>query len=103
MLSSIVSRRALPTVARHTAVRAMSSEPAELALLEQLLKQAKDRQAAAAAAEAAANASAGPRFQVQTFNAISPVGVKRFPEKTFMMTGSSGPVPAGVDDEPHSI
>jgi hypothetical protein len=59
----------LRTAARpvtRVARRALSTgDTAELALLEQLLKQAKDRNAAIAAAEAAANASAGPRFQIQ--------------------------------------
>merc|ERR1719460_2153716 len=88
-----VGRRALST----------SGDTAELALLEQLLKTAKDRQQAQAAAEVAANASAGPRFQIQTFNAISPIGLKKFPKQQFALTGSSGDLPAGVDNEPHSI
>jgi len=97
----------LRTAARpvtRVARRALSTgDTAELALLEQLLKQAKDRNAAIAAAEAAANASAGPRFQIQTFNAISPIGLKKFPDKSFMLTGSSGSVPDGVPDEAHAI
>jgi len=80
-----------------------SASGAELALLEQLMKQAKDRAAAEKAAEAAAAAGGGPRFQVQTFNAISPVGLKSFPSGNFLLTGSSGAVPDGVPDEPHAI
>ena len=83
--------------------RGMSSTSAELALLEQLMKQAKDREAKAKAQAAAEAASGGPKFQIQTFNAISPVGLKAFPEKSFMLTGSSGTVPEGMEDEPHSI
>merc|ERR1719182_213125 len=92
-------------VARTARVRALSTQQsgAELELLEALLKQAKQRKAAEAAAEAAANASAGPRFQVQTFNAISPIGLKGFPEKNFALTGSSGKLPNGVDEEPHAV
>ena len=101
-------------IARHTlrlarpalAARALSTAPktaAELDLLEQLLNQAKARQAAAEAAEKAEAAAGGPRFQVQTFNAISPVGLKAFPDKQFLKTGSSGPVPDGVSDEPHAV
>ena len=98
--ATATTRRFAP---RQLAVRALSSSSKELELLEALLKQAKEREAAAAAAEAAANASAGPRFQIQTFNAISPVGLKRFPDKQFMLTGSSGSVPSGVSEEPHAI
>lgn len=47
-------------------------------------------------------ASAG-KFQIQTFNAISQVGLGRFPADEFVMTGSSGGLPDGVADEPHSI
>merc|ERR1719182_6360 len=92
-------------VARTARVRALSTQQsgAELELLEALLKQAKQRKAAEAAAEAAANASAGPRFQVQTFNAISPIGLKKFPDKYFMLTGSSGSVPSGTNEEPHAV
>merc|ERR1719182_1106223 len=92
-------------VARTARVRALSTQQsgAELELLEALLKQAKQRKAAEAAAEAAANASAGPRFQVQTFNAISPIGLKGFPEKNFALTGSSGKLPNGTDEEPHAV
>jgi len=87
------------------AARVLSTAPgaAELDLLEQLLKQAKDRQAHAAAEEAAANASAGPRFQIQCFNAISPIGLKKFPTQQFLLTGSAGAVPDGTSEEPHSI
>jgi D-3-phosphoglycerate dehydrogenase len=80
-----------------------SSAAADLALLEQLMKQAKERAAADKAREAAEAASGGPKFQIQTFNAISPIGLQAFPEKSFMLTGSSGTVPDGVSDEPHAV
>ena len=106
-MSSIALLRRQAPVARSLAVRARAlstaPNPAELDLLEQLLKQAKDRQMAAAAAEAAENASAGPRFQIQTFNAISPIGLKAFPTKQFLLTGSSGQVPSGIGEEPHAV
>ena len=77
---------------------------AELAMLQQLLAQAQHRAAAAEKEKAAAavEAVAGPRFQIQTFNAISKVGLSKFgPE--FMLTGDAGPLPDGVDAEPHAI
>jgi D-3-phosphoglycerate dehydrogenase len=97
-------RRSAPNTL-YTAARALSSAPGgpELELLEQLLKSAKARQAAAAAAEAAEASAGGPRFQIQTFNAISPIGLKGFPEKNFALTGSSGKLPNGVDEEPHAV
>ena len=50
----------------------------EVKMLQELLKKTQDRLAAEAAAKAPENAAAGPRFQVQTFNAISPVGLRPF-------------------------
>ncbi len=73
-------------------------------MLQQLLAQAQHRAAAAEKEKAAAavEAVAGPRFQIQTFNAISKVGLSKFgPE--FMLTGDAGPLPDGVDAEPHAI
>lgn len=100
MLSALARSARLPA---RGAARTLSTAPAELELLEALLKQAKDRQAAVLAAEAAASAAAGPRFQIQTFNAISPLGLQKFPAKSFALTGSSGSVPEGVAEEPHAI
>merc|ERR1719149_26507 len=82
-------------------VRNMSASP-EMALLEQLMKQAKERESVEKKAAAAANAAAGPKFQIQTFNAISPIGLEAFPTTNFALTGSSGPAPPG-GDEPHAI
>ena len=73
-------------------------------MLQQLLAQAQHRVAAAEKEKAAAAVEAvvGPRFQIQTFNAISKVGLSKFgPE--FMLTGDAGPLPDGVDAEPHAI
>jgi len=75
----------------------------EIALLEKLLKANQARLAEQQAAEKAAAAGSGPRFQIQTFNAISEPGLKAFPSNAFMLTGSSGTVPEGVEDEPHAI
>ena len=87
---------------RMVGMRGMCSAKAEIAMLEDLVKAAKKR-AAAAAAPPPAPAGEGPRFQIQTFNAISPVGLKAFPASNFAMTGSSGQVPAGLEEEPHAI
>ena len=76
---------------------------AEVEMLQELLKKTQARIAAEEAAKAAALAGGGPKFQIQTFNAISPVGLQAFPDRAFMLTGSSGAVPAGVDDEPHAV
>lgn len=89
-------------VARATnlAVRACGTKPSELDLLQQLLDEAKAREARTKAAEAAEEvASGGEKFQVQTFNAISPIGLNRFPKSQFQLTGSSGE----PGDEPHAI
>jgi len=42
-------------------------------------------------------------FQIQGFNAISPVGLNKFPKGQFLLTGSAGTVPDGVKEEPHAI
>ena len=101
-------RARVPTGATGTAqfARTMATSK-EIDLLKQLLSEAQNREAEAAKAEAAAAggeaAGGGPKFQIQTFNAISPVGLQRFPTGQFALTGSSGEVPAGVADEPHAI
>lgn len=95
------TRRTIPACAR--LARALSSQSDELSLLEQLLKEAKKRKAFEAKAAASTDENAGPKFQIQTFNAISQSGLGRFPSSSFMLTGSSGKVPAGVKDEPHAI
>lgn len=77
----------------------------ELVLLERLLKETKRRKAeeAKAAAAAAAAERSGNKFQIQTFNSISKEGLKRFPPSSFVLTGSSGTLPAGVKEEAHAI
>mmetsp|Transcript_8433 Transcript_8433/g.14215 ORF Transcript_8433/g.14215 Transcript_8433/m.14215 type:complete len:490 (+) Transcript_8433:45-1514(+) len=88
--------------------RGLSAKPKgsseEVAVLQQLLEAAKHRVQEKAAAEAAKSSpGSGPRFQIQTFNAISHEGLKHFPPSQFMLTGSSGRVPEEVVDEPHAI
>jgi len=101
MISAMQTRRGVVRLAR----RAMSDNAGEMALLRELLAKAEAREAEAkrAAMMAAAADGAGPRFQIQTFNAISPSGLEKFPPNQFMLTGSSGAVPDGVSEEPHAI
>jgi len=79
-----------------------SAQEAEIELLHKLLKASQARLAAAQNPVADDDAGNGKKFQIQTFNAISPVGLKTFPSKAFAMTGSSGAAPDG-NDEPHAI
>jgi len=102
MLATV--RRSAPLV--RVARRGLASDQnAEIALLKQLLDTATAREAEAKKAALAAKAAegGGPRFQVQTFNAISPSGLESFPSSAFMLTGSSGTVPEGTAEEPHAI
>ena len=87
--------------------RAMTSTNDELELLESLLKEAKRRALAQEQADLLAeqtnDGTGNPKFQIQTFNAISPVGLQRFPKGPFVLTGSSGALPEGEQEEPHAI
>jgi D-3-phosphoglycerate dehydrogenase len=90
-------------VLRSFGQRLLSS--AEVAALEQLLVDAKAR----AVAETDAHDAQSPRvdrdrFQIQTFNAISPVGLAALPCESFALTGTSATANDAVDvDEPHVI
>ena len=64
----------------------LRSSSSEIGLLETLLKEAQKREADAKAAEAAAEAGDGEKFQIKTFNAISPVGLQIFPKAAFALT-----------------
>ena len=106
----MLSARAVRTVGgrfsrqlRTTAV--VQADAGDVGLLEKLLKAAKDRDAADAAAAATPAGDDDPtkKFQIQGFNAISNVGLDRFPKSQFLLTGSAGQVPAGVENEPHAV
>jgi D-3-phosphoglycerate dehydrogenase len=71
-------------------------DDAETALLEQLLAKAKARKAQVKVSSQAEHA--GPKFNIGTFNAISPVGLKKFHSRYRMM-----PLAEPHDDEPHAI
>lgn len=94
-----------PTAVRVARRGLASATNAEIALLKELLAKAQERELAAARAAAAAAAAeaGGNRFQIQTFDKISPSGLERFPATAFMLTGSSGKLPEGTEPEPHAI
>jgi len=75
-----------------------SGEDDEIALLEKALKMAKTRKAngeasAAPAAPAAGGAYSGSSFNVKTFNAISPVGLNKFPKGKYAVSGDDKELP----------
>ena len=84
------------------AVRVSAQEDDEVALLEKALSMAKERivkakEAAKAAPAAAAGGDggyAGAAFTVKTFNAISPVGLKRFPSGKYAVAGELNQLPS---------
>lgn len=68
-----------------------STDAEEIAMLEKMLANAKRRAAEPKVASAPASASdggyTGPSFNIKTFNAISPVGLKRFPPGKYSVAG----------------
>lgn len=72
----------------------------EVALLEKALKLAKTRKSDAAKSASAAPAGPGPggsysgaSFNVKTFNAISPVGLNKFPKGKYAVSGDDAALP----------
>ena len=87
-----------PAAGRIRAVTRASGEDDEIALLEKALKMAKTRKAngeasAAPAAPAAGGAYSGSSFNVKTFNAISPVGLNKFPKGKYAVSGDDAALP----------
>mmetsp|Transcript_30742 Transcript_30742/g.74940 ORF Transcript_30742/g.74940 Transcript_30742/m.74940 type:complete len:489 (-) Transcript_30742:306-1772(-) len=79
-------------------VRAFSSGE-EIDMLQKLLDEAKARKESESKASVSAGDYDGPAFNIQTFNAISPVGLQKFP-------GGKYKINADVDKlggEPHAI
>jgi len=104
MLASLSRSASALSAKRGSRWLCTSAVKSELALLEKLIATTQERLKAAEAGPApAAEESSGAKFQVQTFNAISPAGLNGFPKGQFMLTGSSGSVPDGVEEEPHTI
>ena len=59
--------------------RAFSAAAADIEMLEKLLAEARSREGASAKEEVAAAANSNePKFNIGTFNAISPNGLKKF-------------------------
>lgn len=98
--------RATLTGGFHRHLRATAKPAADdIQLLQKLLDAAKEREAAAKAAPSVSGGDGDPskKFQIQGFNAISQVGLDRFPGEQFLLTGSAGQVPDGVANEPHAV
>jgi D-3-phosphoglycerate dehydrogenase len=79
------SFKAAPVPVRRAAVRisASASDTDEVALLEKMLKLAKQRKEAESSSPAATGPAAGydgKGFTIKTFNAISPVGLNKYPK-----------------------
>ena len=84
-----------------SSVRVAAQEEDELVLLEKALTLAKERIAKAKSAPAAGSSAAaggdgysGAAFTVKTFNAISPVGLKRFPPGKYAVAGETNQLPS---------
>mmetsp|Transcript_16716 Transcript_16716/g.32483 ORF Transcript_16716/g.32483 Transcript_16716/m.32483 type:complete len:484 (+) Transcript_16716:112-1563(+) len=85
-------------------VRSLSSAVTdEIKMLEKLLQEAKGRAAGEAAeaskAEAAEAATAGPKFNIGTFNAISSAGLNTFPGRKYDIV----PMAEKSDEEIHAV
>ncbi|KAG1673566.1 hypothetical protein FOA52_003866 [Chlamydomonas sp. UWO 241] len=88
---------------RLPAARVAANDTEEIELLEKALRLAKDRATAAKAAAAAKPANngsyTGKAFTVKTFNAISPIGLTRFPAGKYAVSGDDKQLP----DSPMAI
>lgn len=84
---------------RRVAVRtsASASDTDEVALLEKMLQLAKERKQAEASAPKAASSPAdgydGKGFTIKTFNAISPVGLDKYPKGKYVVSGDESELP----------
>lgn len=77
--------------------RSTTTELDEVALLEKALALAKERiskaKESAASAQTLSGAYTGPAFTVKTYNAISPVGLERFPKGKYVVSGDDTALP----------
>ena len=110
MLARVTRSQEVLRASRGVVTRSLHATAAprsDIDLLQKLLDAAKAREAEEAAAAKAAMAAeasgGGSKFQVQGFNALSPVGTELFPKSSFWLTGSCGELPDGVEAEPHAI
>ena len=91
------ARAAAAAQRRRVTTRATADED-EIALLEKALKLAKSRKESAAKESAPVSGSAmggytGASFNVKTFNAISPVGLSKFPAGKYAVNGDTDKLP----------
>lgn len=97
-LKTTRGRRTTATVRRVVRVQAVAEDD-EVALLEKALKLAKTRKSDAAKSASAAPAGgpggsySGASFNVKTFNAISPVGLNKFPKGKYAVSGDDAALP----------
>ena len=91
--------RAAPVKPRRAAakVSAVASDADEIALLEKMLKMAKERKekesAAAAPAAGEVDGYGGKGFTIKTYNAISPVGLNKYPKGKYVVSGNDADLP----------
>ena len=81
---------------RGVVTRASDATDDEIEFLEKALKLAKSRKGASgggASAGAGAGSYTGASFNVKTFNAISPVGLGKFPPGKYAVSGDDGALP----------
>mmetsp|Transcript_2240 Transcript_2240/g.8594 ORF Transcript_2240/g.8594 Transcript_2240/m.8594 type:complete len:512 (-) Transcript_2240:1920-3455(-) len=96
--ASFKTRTPVPVTTRRvssTRVSASASDTDEVALLEKMLKLAKERKelGVAAPAPAASGEYDGKGFAIKTFNAISPVGLNKFPKGKYVVSGDEKTLP----------
>lgn len=97
-----VQGKVAPVVRRPVRAAAAATNPTDdIAMLEKALQLARERAAKAAGqptvASAASNGSttgSKNQFTIKTFNAISPVGLNRFPKEGYVVSGDDSKLPA---------
>jgi len=92
--AALVAKTIVPVQRRSVTLRAMSGHDEEIAQLEEALAAARDRKEKGlpSTKKAASNGTAGDytgaSFNIQTFNAISPVGLEKFPTGKYLVDPS---------------
>jgi D-3-phosphoglycerate dehydrogenase len=90
--------KAAPAKTRRGAVTtsAVASDSDEIALLEKMLslaKERKEKEAAAVPTPDAGDGYTGNGFTIKTFNAISPVGLNKYPKGKYVISGDENDLP----------
>lgn len=106
MLRSLIAGAGRPALGLRQGARCLSGASAEeIKMLEKLLKEAKGREDAAASATSAGAEVGGdedaPKFNIGTFNAISPSGLAQFPTHKYATLSMTSD--ASQDEDIHSI